>query len=168
MKKILFLFSSLFLLAIIAVYLNQEKFLSPGLQLGMDSYMNDASILQKREGEVKWELKAKRAVFFNNDVVNLSDLKITFPEKDLVLTSERGMYDIENRNLTIEGNIKASTDDYDILATTLFWDSSEEKIFSEERVRVVGRNFVVDGDGLTATTDKARLNNNVKAVFYGK
>lgn len=168
MKKILLLFSSVFLLAIIALYLNQEKFLKRDLQLGTDSYMNYVSILQKRDGEVKWEVKAKRAVFLNNDDVKLSDIKITFPEKKLVLTSERGMYDIENRNLTIEGNIKASTHDYDILATTLFWDSSREEIFSEERVRILGRNFVIDGDGITATTDKARLHNNVKAVFYGQ
>jgi len=168
MKKILFIFPFLFLLAIIAVYLNQEKFLGPSLELGMDSYMNDVSILQKRDGEVKWELKAKKAIFLNDNDVNLSDLKITFPENDFVLTSERGMYNIENRNLTMEGNIKASTNDYVILAATLFWDSSNEEIFSEERVRVVGRNFVVYGDGLTATTDMARLNNNVKAVFYEK
>lgn len=168
------------------VYLNQGRFFKPDLQVGMDSYMNDISFLQKRDGEIKWQLKAKSAVFLDshsptadsrqqhlgtrlgdNDV-KLFDLKMTFPEKNLVLTSDHGIYDIESRNLMIKGNIKASAPDYDILAATLFWDSSKEEIFSKERVRIVGRNFIIEGDGLTATTDKARLNHNVKAVFHGK
>ncbi len=173
-------------LAMTVVYLKEGMFFKPGLQVGMDSYMNDISFLQKKDGKIKWQLKAKRAVFlddhspttdsrqqhsetsFGDKDVKLSDLKMTFPEKNLVLISDQGMYDIESRNLMIKGNIKASAPDYDILATTLFWDSSKEEIFSKERVRIVGRNFVVEGDGLTATTDKARLNYNVKAVFHGK
>lgn len=168
MKRILFLCAILALFSVLAIYLNQEKFIDTKLRLGDNSYMDDVSITQKKEGVVKWIVNTQKAVFLNSNDVKLADLKIVFPEKDLTLTSDGGLYDIENRNLTIEGNIKASTKDYDIVANTLFWDSSKNEILSDEKVQIVGKKFFVEGDKLTATTNKARLDKNVKAVFNGK
>jgi LPS export ABC transporter protein LptC len=168
MKKILFLSVAVFLFTILAVYLNQDKDAVTKLRLGDNSYMDDVRITQKKEGVIKWILGAKKAVFVTSNDVKLADLKITFPEKELVLTSNEGMYDMESRNLKIEGNIKASTKDYDIVATTLFWDSTKNEVFSDEKVYIVGKKFFVEGDNLTATADKARLDKNVKAVFYEK
>lgn len=168
MKKMLFVAVSLFLLSVLAVYLNQEKDARVKLRLGDNSYMDDVSITQKKEGIVKWILRAEKAVFVTNNDVKLDSLKIIFPEKELTLTSNGGMYDIDNRNLKIDGNINASTKDYEIVANTLFWDSSKNEILSDEKVQIVGKKFFAEGDNLTATTDKATLNKNVKAVFYGK
>lgn len=168
MKKLLFVCASLFLLTILIVYLNQEKDAKIKLRLGDNSHMDDVSITQKKAGLVKWILNAEKAVFLTSNDVKLDNLKIIFPEKELTLTSNGGMYDIENRNLKIDGNINAFTKDYEIVASTLFWDSSKNEILSDERVQIVGKKFFAEGDNLTATTDKATLNKNVKAVFYGK
>jgi lipopolysaccharide assembly outer membrane protein LptD (OstA) len=130
--------------------------------------MDEVSITHKKAGLVKWILNSEKAVFLTNNDVKLDNLKIIFPEKDLTLTSNGGMYDIENRNLKIDGNINAFTKDYEIVANTLFWDSSKNEILSDERVQIVGKKFFAEGDNLTATPDKATLNKNVKAVFYGK
>lgn len=168
MKKLLFVCASLFLLTVLIVYLNQEKDTKIKLHLGDNSYMDEVSITQKKAGLVKWILNAKKAVFLTNNDIRLDNLKIIFPEKDLTLTSNGGMYDIENRNLKINGNINAFTKDYEIVASTLFWDSSKNEILSDEKVQIVGKRFFAEGDAMTATTDKAILNKNVKAVFYGK
>jgi len=168
MKKLLFIGASLLLLSVLIVYLNQEKDMKVKLRLGDNSYMDDVSIIQKKEGIVKWILNAKKAVFLTSNDVKLDSLKIIFPEKELTLTSNGGMYDIENRNLKIDGNINAFTKDYEIVANTLLWDSSKNEILSEEKVQIMGKKFFAEGDNLTATTDKATLNKNVKAVFYGK
>jgi LPS export ABC transporter protein LptC len=168
MKKLMFIISSLFLLIALMVYLNQEKEAKFKLSVGDNSYMDDVSIIQKKEGMVKLALNAKKAVFITSNNVTLADLKIEFPEKSLTLTSKEGMYDIESRNLKMSENITASTKDYDIVAETLFWDSSKSEIFSDKRVQITGKKFFAEGDNLTATSDKAILNKNVKAVFYGK
>lgn len=168
MRKLLFVCASLFLLTVLIVYLNQEKDAKIKLHLGDNSYMDEVSITQKKAGLVKWMLNSEKAIFLTNNDIKLDNLKIIFPEKELTLTSNSGMYDIENRNLKIEGNINAFTKDYEIVASTLFWDSSKNEIFSDERVQIVGKRFFAEGDAMTATTDKATLNKNVKAVFYGK
>lgn len=168
MKKLLFIVASLFLLTVLIVYLNQEKDAKVKLRLSDNSYMEGVSITQRKEGRVKWILNAEKAVFLTANDVELDKLKIVFPEKELTLTSSSGMYDIEKRNLKIDGNINASTKDYDIVANTLFWDSSKNEIFSDKKVQIMGKKFFAEGDTLTATADKATLNKNVRAVFYGK
>lgn len=150
------------------VYLNQEKEARFKLSVSDNSYMDDVSITQKKDGKVKLALNAKKAVFITNNDVMLADVKIVLPEKSLTLTSKEGMYDIESRNLKIDGNINASTKDYDIVADAIIWDSSRNEIFSDKKVRIIGKKFFAEGDNLTATSDKAILNKNVKAVFYGK
>ncbi|MBA4349322.1 MAG: hypothetical protein C0415_04965 [Thermodesulfovibrio sp.] len=167
-KKVLFLFSSICLLAVLVFYLNQEKDIKPKLRLEGGSYMDNASITQRKDGMVKLIVNAQRAFFINEKDVKLTNMEIVFPEKELTLKSDGGMYDMSSRNLDIMGNIKASTKDYDIIATKLFWDSSKNEIFSDTRVEIVGRKFFAEGDNLTATGDKAILNKNVKAIFYGK
>ncbi len=107
--------------------------------------MDEVSITQKKAGLVKWILSSEKAVFLTNNDIKLDKLKIIFPEKELTLTSNGGMYDIENRNLKIDGNINAFTKDYEIVASTLFWDSSKNEILSDEKVQIVGKKFLQKG-----------------------
>ncbi len=138
------------------------------VHLDSNSYMDNVSITQKKGGIAKWLLNSNKAVFLTDNDVKLISLQIVFPEKGLTLTSNTGMYDIEKRNLKIDDNIKASTKDYDIVATTLFWDASKNELLSDKQVRIIGKKYYIEGDNLTATTDNAKLNNNVKAIFYAK
>ena len=168
MKKVLFLLAFISFLAALAYYMSREGEIKAKVQLGGNSYMDDVTITNKKDGVVKWLLNSRKAVFLNDNDVRLSGLKITIPEKGLVLTSESGQYDIGKRNLKIESNIKASTKDYDIVAKTLFWDASKNELLSDDKVQIVGKKFYVEGDGLAATNDNAKLDKNVKAIFYGK
>lgn len=168
MKKMLFLLAFLVFFSVLAIYSYREGDMKAGVRLGETSSMEDIAISQKKEGELKWTLRSKTAVFVTDNDVKLDGLTIQFPEDGLTLTAKGGRYDIDKRNLTIEGNIKASTEDYDILATTLFWDASKNELLSDKKVQIVGKSFFVEGDNLVATTDTAKLTNNVKAVFNGK
>jgi LPS export ABC transporter protein LptC len=168
MTKLWFLLTLLFFLAVLAIYLNQESDLSLKLKPAEGSYMDNVSIKQTNNGIVKWLLDARRAVFINDANVQLSELTVTFPEKGLVLFADSGKYDVENRNLDVRDNIKASTKDYDIVATQLFWNSSDNELTSNDKVKIIGKRFSVQGDRLTATPGKAKLSHNVKAVFDGK
>lgn len=170
MKKVLFLLSGFGLLAILTLYFFQEGEVKGRLKLGDNSYMEDVSIVQKKGGATSFTLNAQKAVFVTAQDVQLTALKIFFPAKDLVLTSESGLYNTESKDLKIEGNIKAATKDYDILTKKLRWDANKNEIFSDNKVTIVGKSksFYVEGEDLTATADTATLHKNVKAVFNGK
>ncbi|MDI6801074.1 MAG: LPS export ABC transporter periplasmic protein LptC [Thermodesulfovibrionales bacterium] len=167
MKRFFFIFSVIALSVALAVSFNNEK-QELKLQFGTKSFMDDVKITHKKNNMTKWELHSQKATFLSDKDVELANLKITFPEKGLVLTSDKGMYNIESRDLKIDDNIRASTEDYEIVAKTLFWDSSKNELFSDGKVMIVGKKFFIEGNALAATTDKAKLNNNVKAVFYGE
>ncbi len=151
---------------VIILFSNREGSFNTKVNLSENSFMDDVHIIQRKEGVVKWTLGSKKAIFLNENDVKLNGLKITFPEKGLTLNSEGGMYDIEKRNLKIEGRIKASTKDYDILTDKLFWDASKNELSTDQRVRIIGKRFYVEGDDLVSTNDVAKLNKNVKAIFY--
>jgi len=166
MKRILFLFVFICFFVVIALLYDREGEFKPKVNLTDNSYMDGVTIVQRKQGVVKWTLGSKKAIFLNENDVKLVGLTITFPEKGLTLNSDGGMYDIEKRNLKIDGHICASTKDYDIVTPTLFWDASKNELTSNQRVKITGKRFCVEGDDLNATNDKAILNKNVKAIFY--
>jgi len=168
MKRLVYLFAVVFLFSALTAYLIQDNDTNTKLLLDDNSYMDDVSIIQKKKGSAQWMVNAKKAVFLNNTDVMLSDLKIIFPEKGLTLTSDKGLYDIESRDLEIEDNVNAFTKDYEIAAAKLRWDSSRNEIISDERIQIKGKKFFMEGDSFKSSADKAMLNKNVKAVFYGK
>lgn len=168
MRKIFFLFSVVSLISVLVVYVNRDRDVKNRLFMNEDSYMDEVNIIQKNGGIIKWTLSAKKAVLLNSNDIKLFDLKITFPEKELILTSDEGIYNTEDKDLRIEGNINASTKGYKIKATNILWDSSTNELSSDKRVQIVGDRFYIEGDMLTATTDKAKLGSNVRAVFDGK
>jgi len=166
MKKIVFLFVFVCFFAVIALLYDKEGDFKPKVNLTDNSYMDGVSIVQRKEGVVKFTLGSKKAIFLNENDVKLLGLTITFPEKELTLRSDGGLYDIGKRNLKIDGHITASTKDYDIVTPTLFWDASKNELTTDQRVQIIGKRFYVEGDDLNATNDKATLNRNVKAIFY--
>ena len=168
MKKVLFLLSGVGLLAILTLFFFQDSDIKGRVHIGENSYMEDVSISQKKGGVTSFTVSAQKAVFLTATEVKLTALKVFFPEKSLTLTSDSGSYNTESKDIRIEGNIKASTKDYDIITTRLHWDPAKNVLLSDDRVRIVGKKFYLEGDGLTATTDAATLHKNVKAVFDGK
>jgi LPS export ABC transporter protein LptC len=166
MKKVIFLIVFICFFAVIAVISEREGDYKPKVNLTGNSYMDGVTITHRIKGTVKWTLCSKRAVFVNENDVKLIALNINFPEKGLTLNSDGGMYDMAKRNLKIDGHITASTKDYNIVTPALFWDSSKNQVFSDQKVQITGKRFYCEGDDLTATNDKATLTNNVKAIFY--
>lgn len=166
MKRIVFLLVFICFFAVIVFFSGRDEFYKPKVNLGDNSYMDGVSIVQRKDGIIKWKLASKKAVFIDENDVKLETLQITFPDRGLTLNSDGGIYDIEKRNLKINGHVDAATADYDILTPALFWDSSKNEIFSDQRVQIIGKKFYVEGDDLDSTNDKATLNKNVKAIFY--
>lgn len=167
MKKGFIIVFFIFLLWLV-LYADYEKDYAVKVRISESSFMDNVSITQRKNGIAKLFLNAEKAVFTSEDEVQLNGLKMTFPEKDLTLSSSSGLYNLKTKDLKINGDIKAYTKDFEIFADNLLWDSSRNEITSNKRIRIVGKNFSAEGDFLEAISDKATLRENVRAIFYGK
>ncbi len=153
---------SLIMLFIYSIHYKESRI---GLQYSEAPYMDDIKITHKKDGIIKWHVEAKKAIFADATQVKLENLRITFPDRKLILNSDSGTYNPTNQSIKIEGNIKAETNNYTISAINLSWDASKSELSSDKKIQIVGKDFIIEGDELSASTDKARLNNNIKAVF---
>jgi LPS export ABC transporter protein LptC len=161
--------SALFIFVIsLILYANYEKNYDVKLRVSDNSFMDNVSIIQRRDGIVKLSVNAEKAVFILDDEVQLNRLTMTIPEKGLTLSSSSGLYNLKTKDLKMVGDIKAYTKDFEIFAENLLWDSSRNEVTSDKRIRIVGKNFSAEGNSFEAIADKATLKENVKAIFYGK
>lgn len=165
MRRLLFLVSAVVFLAVLGIYMGMEKDTAPVIRFSGTSFMEGVRIAHVTGGSLKWELQAEKAIFVNKEDVKLEGIRIRFPEKNLTLSSEEGLYKVESRDLSILGNIRASTGDYDIVAEQLNWDAARNELVSDKKVTIKAQTFMVEGDTLKANAEGAELKNNVKAVF---
>ncbi|MFA5353670.1 MAG: LPS export ABC transporter periplasmic protein LptC [Thermodesulfovibrionales bacterium] len=149
-------------------YLTMDKGPLTRVTVGAYPFMEDVSIKQRKEGAVSFVVNARKAVFISNSNVRLTDLTMLLPDKGLTLRSNSGVYNIKDKSLRVEGAIRASTDTYRIDASSVLWDASTKELTSSEKVTIEGEKFSVQGTGLEATSEKAKLSGNVKAVFNGQ
>lgn len=164
----LFVVTSLVCVVALWFVVNRDANFKAPLALMETSVMDGVVIEQKKAGQIQWRLSAKTAYHMSNDDVMLSDVSISMPEKDLVLKTDKVLYSLSKRDFSVPGEVKVHSKDYDIVGSRLHWDASRSILTAERDIRIVSQGFVLEGDGLTATTDRATLNKNVRATFYGK
>jgi LPS export ABC transporter protein LptC len=168
MKRWLPIGASLVILALFLIFLNQEKDYDIKSAISENAFMDNVSIIQRKEGAIKLALSAEKAIFVTNHDIELNKLSMEFPEKGLILNANSGIYNIETKNLKIDGTINARTKDYQVIADTILWDSTKNEIVSNKKIKIIGKKFFAEGDSLEATADRATLKRNVKAIFHGK
>lgn len=169
MKKIFYLGISFIFLSVSVFFMtSQDSDFNTKITYGENSFMEDITIEQKKAGNLNWKLVAKKAIHVNADDIKLEDITVILPEKDLKLKAEKAFYSLKTKDFIIPDDVSVSAKDYDIKGAGIYWDSDTNTIKSESDIKIVGKGFTLEGSSLTATTDKARLENNVKAVFHGK
>lgn len=168
MKWVWLLLAGGILFGIVGYFFNQERDIRPKVVVAERSEMDDLSIVNRQDGEIKWTLLAKKAVYITEKDVQLRDLTITFPGKDFSMKADEGFYNTESRNFRIDTPITATAKSYDIQAKSMSWDGAQNRLVAPDRVFIVGKGFTIEGDDLVATASRAQLQKNVKAVFHGK
>ena len=167
MKKLLFVFSVVSFLLIMFFFGNNRE-AERDLTLKGNSFIEGLKIVHKKDGSNIWTLYAKRAdIIESKNKARLSDVAMTIEKKDMTIQAVKGLYDLESRNLTLEGRITAVAKDYTIIADSVEWDQSKEEIKTEGNVRVESKKFNVEGAGMEASSgEKVRILKDVKATFY--
>ncbi|MCX8070190.1 MAG: LPS export ABC transporter periplasmic protein LptC [Thermodesulfovibrionales bacterium] len=168
MRTVLPLIISSILLGVSMFFLtSQDGDFKTKISYSENSFMEDIVIEQKKTGNLIWRLEAKKAIHLNEDDIKLENITVLLPEKDLKLKAQKAFYSLKTKDFHIPEDIDVSAKEFDIKGKGIYWDSKTNTLKSESDIKILGKGFSIEGNSLSATSDKARLENNVKAVFYG-
>jgi len=106
-----------------------------------------------KNGEGKWELKAKEAHFFDEtQLVALKDVLLTFDSfkrNSFTIKGNEGEYFRKTGKIILKGDVTgSSTNGYQIETGLLIYRTKDESMETDEPIRVIGPFFRVRGDGL--------------------
>jgi lipopolysaccharide assembly outer membrane protein LptD (OstA) len=129
------------------------------------SSMEHMLLTHKQDNEVKWEL------YFppGNKKIFLKSLGLKVKRSpEIYLTSQKGVYEVEKGNITLDNTVELNIRDTKLATNSLEWNSKNELITTKDDVKFSGKNFLIEGAGLIAKTKKqqVRIVKNVKAIFY--
>jgi LPS export ABC transporter protein LptC len=103
-------------------------------------------------GLVRYVLRARIARFYTGDITRAEDVQVDFYDagkKVSVLTSREGFLDADGR-LRAQGNVVVRSQEGYVLETEkLYWDRGQQKIRSDDFVRITKGRDVLTGYGLT-------------------
>jgi LPS export ABC transporter protein LptC len=103
-------------------------------------------------GLVRYVLKARIARFYAGDITRAEDVQVDFYDegkKVSVLTARQGFLDADGR-LRAQGTVVVRSEEGYVLETEkLFWDRGNQKIRSDEFVKITKGRDVLTGYGLT-------------------
>lgn len=132
--------------------------------------MQDLHLTNKEDSAVKWELSAREAIFpIGGKEIFLKSLDLKINRTPVIyLASGAGVYEIEKGYVTLDKSVEMNVKDTKFTTNSLKWNSAEELITTDDDVKFTGKNFLIEGTGLTAAVSqqKVRILKNVKAVFY--
>lgn len=165
-KKLLFAGSIFFLLVVF--FFSTKRAAEKDILLAQNSFIDGLEIINKKDGNKVWTLSAERAdIMESEDKALLSNISMTIEDKGMTIQAPDGVYDLAQKDLSLNGQIIAITKDYTITADSVEWNQSREEIIAKGNVKIEGKKFNVEGSGLEADSgQKMRILKNVKATFY--
>ncbi len=169
MKKSILVILSLTLVALLIYMMKSEKTAQTvSLQKG-ESYIEGLRLLHRQNGAVDWILTARRAdIGGKGDEAYLSGIEMKIEDKGITVYADKGLYDMNARNLVVDGKVMAKADSYSITTEGVKFDNAGQMLKTDGRVRLDARKFSVEGTGMEAdnTAQTVRILKNVKAVFH--
>ena len=128
-----------------------------------------------KNGEGRWELRAKEGHFFdNNQILALKDVLLkldSFNKTSYTIKGNEGNYFRESGEIILKGDVLGrSTSGYQIKTSLLIYRQKDNKVETDEAIRVIGPFFRVKGDGLyiNLTERKFIVKKNVCTTFLGE
>lgn len=169
MKKSVLVVLSIVLFSLLIYMMKSEK--GPqmgGLRKG-PSYIEGLRLLHRQNGVVDWILTAGRAdIADEGDKAYLSGIEMKIENKGITVYADKGLYDMNARNLVVDGKVVAKADSYSITTEDVKFDNAGGMLKTDGRVRLEARKFRVEGTGMDADNNAqtVRIRKDVKAIFY--
>ncbi|MBN1545356.1 MAG: LPS export ABC transporter periplasmic protein LptC [Syntrophaceae bacterium] len=112
--------------------------------------------------DVKYEIRAKTLQYQRKDNIaefETVNVKLVLTSGKIYrITSDRGTYNTEKKDITMMGNVVVKSDEGDrIMTDKLYYTDAERKIHTSSPVTIVNKDIEVTGVGLTLLLDKKQL-----------
>lgn len=159
---------SIVLFSLILLMIHDRRDMSGDLQIKGNSFIENITIIQKKDGEPLWTLHAAKADFFKGeDKAELHDMSLLMEKNNIVLYTDRGVYSLSEKRFTTDQVVKAQAEDFLITADSIDFDISAGTIETSGRVELESENITVTGKGLKKTAGQTiTIYDDVKATFY--
>ncbi len=156
----------LFVAVFIALKAGREN--GGDIQLTGGSFIENLTVIQKKNGQPVWTLTASRADFKENeDKADLSDINLVMEKDHIMLQADKGLYDLSERSFTTDTAVKARSRDYRITADSIDYEVASGIIQTQGRINLETKGFKVEGEGMKSEADhKVSILNDVKATFH--
>lgn len=132
------------------------------------------SIVEQQNGHKKWELTAESSqVDPSKNQLFLNKFKGTLYKDDggtIILTAPKARMDLKNRNIFLDGNIKAvSSDGTVFLAAKAEWSAKEQHFYGSGGITISRGDTVITGDKIDsdAKLEKVKVQGNAHAIKGG-
>jgi len=154
-------------LILISYYKDQGVIIQPKYQT---SSMQDLHLTHRENDQIKWELSAKEAIFPSGEkeiILKTLGLKIN-QSPEIYVTSPSGTYETQKGDIVLNESVEMDITDTKFTTNTMKWDSTSERLTTDDDVTFSGADFIIEGAGLSATMkdQKIKILKNVKATFY--
>lgn len=134
-----------------------------------DSYIEGLKVINKKNGQTEWILTAKRAdISDNGKTAHLADIEMIIEKKGIKIIARKGVYNLNNRDITITDTVTAQNDSFSIYTEDVDLDTSTGHLSTGSSVKIEGKKFELIGKGMEIDNpdEKIRILNDVKAVFH--
>ena len=168
MKKTWLLIFSVGLFSLFFLMVNDEQLpKNAGVTRG-DSFLEGLRIIHRKDGRQEWVLTARRAdITPKGDQARLSDVTVSFADKGVTVSADRGVYVIPTKNLSVDGKIVAKGENFSVISEGAEIDSTSGSLRTAGPVVIEGKKFRVRGKGMQAdeSGQTVRILHDVDAVF---
>jgi lipopolysaccharide assembly outer membrane protein LptD (OstA) len=168
MKKGLLIGLSVLLFVALFMVLKAGRESGGDVQVKGGSFLENLTIVQKKNGQPLWTLTASRADFKENeDKAELSDINLVMEKDHITLQANKGLYDLSERSFTTDSAVKAESRDYRITADSIDYEAASGMIQTQGRIHLESKGFRVEGEGMKSEADhKVSILKDVKATFH--
>lgn len=169
MKRVLLVVLSVLLFSLLFFMFKSEKGAKIDTLRKGQSYIEGLRLIHRQNGNKDWVLTARRAdITEKGDKAFLSGVEMKIEDRGITVYADNGLYNMIDRNLTIDGKVVAKGDNYTITSEQVKFDSSTGLLKADGGVTIESRKFRVKGTGMDAdnTGQTVRIRRDVKAVFY--
>ncbi len=132
------------------------------------SFIEGIKIVNKKDGAREWVLYASRAdISDSGSEAQLKNIDMSIENKGITIHAEKGRYDMDKKNIVIEGQVTARNKDYTIITDGADFDNQTGQLRTSGDVIIDGKKFHVEGKGLEAdkNQEKVRILKDVNATF---
>ena len=123
--------------------------------------MQEIRLTEIQDGEKKWVLTADNADYLKaKDKIYINNVWVEIYGKDsdnIIITGEAGYIGMKSRDLTLEGNVRAKSAQYEFSGDLVHYDPQTRIVSAPGPVKVEGPRLLVEGQGLTIDLKNNKL-----------